>query len=135
MEIEIYLKREGKDFGKDSGGLWISAEKKKIRDILKKLKDLGVLRISSITAVDLGKDLEVIYHLIFQNRPINIRIPVGKKTHTIETITDIFPGANLFEREVSEMFGIHIKGHPDPRKLFLGETSPKTPQRRDKNKT
>jgi NADH-quinone oxidoreductase subunit C len=128
MHVENYLKGMKKKIENDN--LWILSDKRDFKRILKDLKNLGVTRISSISGTDIGKDIEVVYHLIHKNKTINIRVPVDKKNHTIETITDLYPGANLFERELSEMLGIHVKGHPNPRKLFLAHDSPETPLRR-----
>ena len=38
---------------------------------------------------------------------------------SIDTITDVYPGANWHEREAAEMFGIDFVGHPDLIKLYL----------------
>lgn len=128
MHVENYLKKLGRRMENDN--VWVQSNKKEFKKILKELKTLGVNRVSSITGVDVGKDIEVIYHLIYKNRTINIRVPVDKKNHTIDTITDIYPGANLFERELAEMLGIHVKNHPNLRRLFLAHDSPKNPLRR-----
>ncbi|NIO21429.1 MAG: hypothetical protein GTN76_11990 [Candidatus Aenigmarchaeota archaeon] len=128
MHVDNYLKGVEKRIENDN--VWILSNKKGFKKILKELKHIGVIRISSISGTDVGENIEVIYHLIHKNRTINIRVPVDKKNHTIETITDIYPGANLFERELSEMLGIHIKRHPNLRRLFLAHDSPKNPLRR-----
>ena len=128
MHVERYIRKFRPKI--ENNNVWISATLKNFKKILKDLKDLGVGRISSISGTDVGENIEVIYHLVHKNRTINIRVPVDKKNHTIETVTDIYPGANLFERELAEMLGIHVKGHPDPRRLFLAHDSPKNPLRR-----
>jgi len=128
MHVGNYLKRLKPTI--ENNNVWISSKRKDFRGILKDLKELGVTRISSVSGTDVGKDIEVTYHLVHKNMTINVRVPVDKKNHTIETITDLYPGANLFERELSEMLGIHIKGHPNPKRLFLAHDSPKTPLRK-----
>jgi Ni,Fe-hydrogenase III component G len=54
----------------------------------------------------------------------------------IETVTDIFPGAVLYERDLMEMLGVQVKGHPDPRRLFLPDDWPagKFPLRKEVKK-
>lgn len=128
MHVGTYMK--GLKPKIENNNMWISLKRKDLKKILKDLKEMGVTRISSISGTDVGKDIEVVYHLVHKNMTINIRIPVDKKDHTIETITDLYPGANLFERELSEMLGIHIEKHPNPKRLFLAHDSPKTPLRR-----
>jgi NADH-quinone oxidoreductase subunit C len=128
MHIENYLKRLKAKEEKDN--LWISLEKKKLLPVLKDLKSLGLTRISSISGVDEGKGVEVIYHFIHKKKTINLRITLDKKDCALETITDMYPGANLFERELSEMMGVEIRNHPNLKKLFLAKDSPKNPLRK-----
>ena len=37
----------------------------------------------------------------------------------VDSVTGIYPGANWYEREAWDMFGIHFKGHPDLRRLLM----------------
>ena len=46
---------------------------------------------------------------------------IGKDSPSIETVSDVYPGANWHEREAAEMFGIDFEGHPDLTKLYLPE--------------
>jgi NADH:ubiquinone oxidoreductase subunit C len=128
MHVENYIKklkpkREGEN-------IWINLTSNKLHPVLKHLKAIGVTRISSITGVDTGKTIEIIYHFIHKKKSINIRIAVGKGKPAVNTITYIYPGANLFERELSEMLGIEIRNHPNLKKLFLSEESPPHPLRK-----
>ena len=128
MHVESYLKRMRPK--KEGENLWISLERKKLLPTLKDLKSLGVSRVSSISGVDEGKTIDVIYHFIHKKKTINIRISLDKKNCVVDSITDIYPGANLFERELYEMMGIQVKNHPNLKKLFLDKNSPKNPLRR-----
>lgn len=129
MHVESYLKRMRPK--KEGENLWISLERKKLLPTLKDLKSLGVSRVSSISGVDEGKTIDVIYHFIHKKKTINIRISLDKKNCVVDSITDIYPGANLFERELYEMMGIQVKNHPNLKKLFLDKNSPKNPLRRN----
>lgn len=128
MHVESYLKRMRPK--KEGENLWISLERKKLLPTLKDLKSLGVSRVSSISGVDEGKTIDVIYHFIHKKKTINIRISLDKKNCVVDSITDIYPGANLFERELYEMMGVQVKNHPNLKKLFLDKNSPKNPLRR-----
>lgn len=44
---------------------------------------------------------------------------IGKDSPSIETVSDVYPGANWHEREAAEMFGIDFEGHPDLTRLYL----------------
>ena len=128
MHLDKYIKRlKPKTEGNN---IWISVGKTEVREIMRELKSLGISRISFITGVDTGKGMDVIYHLVYKEKTINLRISLDKKNLAVDTITDIYPGANLFERELYEMLGINVRKHPNLKMLFLSEGSPKNPMRK-----
>ncbi|MDG2054895.1 MAG: NADH-quinone oxidoreductase subunit C [Phycisphaerales bacterium] len=49
----------------------------------------------------------------------------------VDTVTDIWPGAEWREREVYDMFGIRFRGHPDMRRILLWKDFPAFPLRKD----
>ena len=81
--------------------------------------------ISAITGVDLGKAIELMYHIRIRGTIVTIRTEVPKEDANIKSITDLIPGANFHEREVSDLFGVAFEGHPNPRRLVLSESWPK----------
>jgi NADH:ubiquinone oxidoreductase subunit C len=85
----------------------------------------GLYHISTISGVDLGDNLEVVFHLNARNVVVNLRAEVPRNKAKIETISDLIPGSNLYEREVHDLFGIEFKGHPNLEKLELPEDWPK----------
>ena len=101
--------------------VWKKLKKEDLERTLHDLKQAGVDRITSITGLDTGKTVDVIYHLLKGSRSINLRVSLPRQRPEINSVTPIYPGAELFERELSEMLGIKILHHPDPRKLFLPE--------------
>lgn len=52
-------------------------------------------------------------------------------TLEVDTVTDIWPGAEWREREVYDMFGIRFRGHPDLRRILLWKEFPAHPLRKD----
>ncbi|RLE50862.1 MAG: hypothetical protein DRJ21_01295 [Candidatus Methanomethylicota archaeon] len=97
------------------------------RDIIKFLKNRYDIRhIVTITGVDLGKDIELIYHLSPDNRQwlLNIRTKVPKDNPKIETIIDILPGAIFYEREVNDLLGVIFEGHEMPKHFILPDDWP-----------
>ncbi|MDI6826176.1 MAG: NADH-quinone oxidoreductase subunit C [Candidatus Aenigmarchaeota archaeon] len=121
MELKEELNLIGKIYREEEKEVWSIVPYKKIRDVIEDVFLSRINRISSISGYDNGKEIEVIYHFVKDNSLINIKVLVPKKLNKIETITDLFPGAFLLERELSEMLGIKIIGHPKPGKLFLPE--------------
>jgi NADH-quinone oxidoreductase subunit C len=87
-------------------------------------------RISTITGYDSGKDIELIYHFPVGRRLVNLKVRVRRDKPSIETITNLFPGAELFEREVHDLLGVDITGHPNLKRLLLDKTSPRAPLRK-----
>src|SRR5690606_37656177 len=49
----------------------------------------------------------------------------------IDTITDLYPTANWFEREVWDMYGVFFAGHPDPRRILTDYGFEGHPLRKD----
>ena len=84
-------------------------------------------RITSISSRDNGKHIEVIYTFVLDYHILNIKIEISRSNPRIPSITRIFPGAALYEKENHEMFGIVFEGNQDLKSLILDESSPKTP--------
>jgi NADH-quinone oxidoreductase subunit C len=131
MDAAAYLKAIGNGFREEKGEAWISLEPRNLHDLLLHLKQNGFSRLSAISGVDTGKEIELIYHVFSETYYVNVRVPIPKKKLEIRTVTGIYPGANLFEREVHEMLGVDFPGHPNLNNLFLNEKSPKNPLRKD----
>ncbi|OIP82291.1 MAG: NADH-quinone oxidoreductase subunit C [Rhodobacterales bacterium CG2_30_65_12] len=75
-----------------------------------------------ITAVDWPERehrFDVVYHLLsmYQNQRIRVKCPVAEGD-LVPSITGVFKGANWFEREVFDLFGIVFTGHPDLRRIL-----------------
>jgi NADH:ubiquinone oxidoreductase subunit C len=119
------------NFHEEKVEAWISLEPRNLHDVLSYLKKNGFTRLSAISGVDTGKSVELIYHLFSESYYVNIRVALPKKSLEVKTVTGIYPGANLFEREVHEMLGVLFQGHPNLEMLFLNENSPHTPLRKD----
>jgi NADH:ubiquinone oxidoreductase subunit C len=88
-------------------------------------KKMGFNHISTITGVDVGKEIEVIYHLNHEGKTeLSLKTRVTKKNSVLPTITNIIPGATLYEREIHELLGVKFKNHPDLSPLILPENWP-----------
>ncbi len=102
-----------------------TTDKKRFKNALLTLRERDIRHLTAITGTDLGKEIEIIYHVSCGDGVLlNLRLKVSKRAPKVPTVTDIFPGAILYERELMEMLGVKVDGHPDPRRLFLPEDWP-----------
>jgi NADH-quinone oxidoreductase subunit C/D len=124
--------------------VWCSVER--IRDILRYLKmeiDRPYRMLYDLTAIDERRrthrsnqpdgEFTVVYHLLSceRNADIRVKVPLAGEFPCLPTITDIWPTANWYEREVWDMFGITFEGHPDPRRILMPATWQGHPLRKE----
>ena len=91
-------------------------------EFLKTDQNCAFSSLVDITAVDYperAKRYDVVYHLLsmYQNHRIRLRVAV-RADDMVPSITEVYPAANWFEREVFDMFGILFSGHPDLRRIL-----------------
>jgi NADH-quinone oxidoreductase subunit C len=101
------------------------------------LRDESQLRfefLSSLTAVDRLEYFEVVYHLtsIRLNQMTAIKVRVGDRENPrAPSVTSVWEGASLQEREAYDLMGIVFGGHPDLRRVFLWDGFDGFPLRKD----
>lgn len=75
-----------------------------------------------ITAVDNPSRparFDLVYHFLSMYRNQRIRVKVAlREDEVAPSLTGVFPGANWYEREIFDMFGILFSGHPDLRRIL-----------------
>jgi len=72
----------------------------------------------------------ILYSLLHDTR-IRVRAFVSEAESSIKSIYSEYKGALLTEREVYDMYGIHIEGHPDLRRLLMPEDYGSYPLKKD----
>ncbi len=82
-------------------------------------KDFDTQRINSISTVDTTQEIVMAYHITARKYLVTLKVRLPRDNPEIKTITQIFPGAALFEREAMEMMGVRILEHPTGGRLFL----------------
>ncbi len=70
------------------------------------------------------RDFTVVYHLLSfdRNEYIRIKTPLAAGALSVESITDLWPAANWYEREAWDMFGIVFDGHPHLVRILMPRT-------------
>lgn len=98
------------------------------KEILAWLKDApghGYDMLKDVTAVDFGggRPLQLVYELWSVEHRLQLRVKVELPLDALEvdTVVDLWAGANWLEREAYDMFGIRFRGHPDLRRILMPE--------------
>jgi NADH-quinone oxidoreductase subunit C len=98
--------------------------------------DQKFARLSSVTAVDrypAEPRFEVVYHLhsVEHNQRVRLKCAAPGADPVIESVTSVWRGANWYEREVFDLFGIHFLGHPNLTRIMLPDDWEGHPLRKD----
>jgi NADH-quinone oxidoreductase subunit C len=118
-----------------AGQLTLYVEPSAIVDVCGFLKDSG-FRLSGITGVDwypLEPRFEVVYllHSIERNERIRVKCKLHGEDPTIESVTRVWEGANWYERETWDLFGIRFLNHPNLIRIMMPEEWEGHPLRKD----
>lgn len=113
-------------------------ERDSLIDIVRFLKDkpYSYSMLLDLTCVDYqGQEprFEMVYHLysIPNRQRLRIKARLLEKDLRIDSLTSLWKNANWLEREVYDMFGVHFKGHPDLRRIFMYDGFEGHPLRKD----
>ena len=105
---------------------------------LKQDLELDYNFLMDLTAVDYLRmekkpRFEVVYHLfsLSKKRRVRIKVGAGGENPEVDSLVPLWPGANWFEREVWDMFGIRFRGHPNLRRILMYEEFEGHPLRKD----
>ena len=92
--------------------------------------------LANLTAVHYADAIEVIYHLDDTRRPgalveVRVRAAEADGQGEIPSVVEVWPGADLQEREVFDLFGVRFAGHPDLRRIMMWDGFAGHPLRKD----
>lgn len=128
---------EGVKFDRDE--MTIHVERGSLREACTLLKDDPACPynfLSDITCVDwypAEPRFEVIYHLLSipNKERVRLKVRLSSSSPAVESLTTVWAGANFFEREVFDLFGIRFTGHPHLRRILMPEDWEGYPLRKD----
>lgn len=105
--------------------IFITVPKEYYREVIEYLaKNKSVTHISTITGVDVGKEIEVLPHFFGVGAEITIKTSVPKDNPELDSLADIFPASIFYEREVYDLLGVKFKGNPNLVRLLLPDDWP-----------
>ncbi len=107
-----------------------------VATFLKEDLELQYNTLMDLTAVDYWKRkprFEVVYHFlsVANSFRLRLKVPVAEPKPKVDSLTSLWPGANWYDREVYDMFGIQFTGHPDLRRILLYPEFEGHPLRKD----
>ncbi len=92
-------------------------------------------QVSDITAVDFptrAQRFEVVYNLLSVRHNARIRVKTyADEASPVPSVTSLYDGANWYEREAYDMFGVFFVGHPDLRRIMTDYGFEGHPLRKD----
>ncbi len=109
------------DYAKTGYHLEVAAQPDQMVAVAQAMLDAGCY-LESFTAVDMVEAFDLVYHFASFDELCRtaVHVPLGKKKG-MYTISQIYPGADWYEREVFDLFGIHFFNHPNLKRLLLPE--------------
>ena len=128
---------EGAKFDRDEMTIYV--ERSAIRDaciLLRDDADCPFNFLADVTCVDWFPSeprFEVVYHLlsITNKERVRLKVRLDGSSPALDSVTQVWPAANYFEREVFDLFGVRFAGHPYLRRLLMPEDWEGHPLRKD----
>jgi NADH-quinone oxidoreductase subunit C len=143
-EIPVAAALEARDSSAVAGGvlhadqLALYIDPAKILDICRYLKEeQQYTRLSGVTAVDwfpMEPRFEVVYLLHsmkHRGQRLRLKCRLDGSRPEIDSVTSVWRGANWYEREVFDLFGVIFRGHPDLTRIMMPDAWEGHPLRKD----
>jgi NADH-quinone oxidoreductase subunit C len=120
------------------GELTLTVDHARIIEALRWLRDDGAAQFVSIIDIsgadypEREKRFDVVYHLLSPklNRRVRLKVATDEDT-PVASATAVYPGADWYEREIYDLFGVMFDGHPDLRRILTDYGFDGHPLRKD----
>ncbi|MCD4751251.1 MAG: NADH-quinone oxidoreductase subunit D [Thermoanaerobaculales bacterium] len=114
-------------------------DRSRILEVLRTVKEDPAIHCDLLVDIcgvdwpDRDDRFEVVYHLaaLETGLRLRIRVPLKEEDPTMPSAFGLWKGANWFEREAWDLFGIHFEGHPNLKRLLTHEAFDGHPLRKD----
>jgi len=109
----------------------------RLHQLLKSLKegnDTSFDYLFCISGIDFQNKLMVVYHLestTYRHQIVVKAAAENREKPELDSICDLYIGAELHENEIFDLFGIVFKGHPNLRRMFMPDDWNGYPLRKD----
>ena len=120
------------------GELTLTVDTARLLETLRFLRDdpaaqfISIIDISGVDYPRREKRFDVVYHLLSPKLNRRVRVKVATDADTpIMSATAVYPGADWYEREVYDLFGVLFEGHPDLRRILTDYGFDGYPLRKD----
>ncbi|GGA52174.1 NADH-quinone oxidoreductase subunit C [Pelagibacterium lentulum] len=120
------------------GELTLEARADDIVSVMRFLRDdartrfISIIDVCGVDYPERNQRFDVVYHLLSPTQNMRIRVRVLADDVTpVPSITEVFPGADWFEREAYDLYGILFSGHPDLRRILTDYGFDGHPLRKD----
>jgi NADH-quinone oxidoreductase subunit C len=120
----------------DRAELTITVSRENIVAAAKAVQQAGYNFLEDVTAVDWYPSeprFQITYHILSMSLKERLRLIVllDSDNAAVDSITSVWPSANFYEREVFDLFGVHIGGHPNLKRIMMPEDWKGHPLRKD----
>jgi NADH-quinone oxidoreductase subunit C len=120
------------------GELTLEAKPDAILNVMRTLRDdprcqfISIIDVCGVDYPERAQRFDVVYHLLSPQQNLRIRVRVVTDEVTpVPSITGVFPGADWFEREAYDLYGILFSGHHDLRRILTDYGFDGHPLRKD----
>ncbi|WP_041583234.1 NADH-quinone oxidoreductase subunit C [Bartonella australis] len=142
VELSAYLQDKLSDKLEESalafGELTIVSRLDAILDVLAFVRDdprcqfIAIIDISGVDYPCRDKRFDVSYQLLSPRQNLRLRVKVRTDENTpVASACSIYPGAEWYERETYDMYGVLFSGHPDLRRILTDYGFEGHPLRKD----
>ncbi|WP_455477521.1 NADH-quinone oxidoreductase subunit C [Bartonella sp. B41] len=142
IELAAYLKNKLGNKIEETvlafGELTVVSRLDAITDVLMFVRDdsrcqfIAITDISGVDYPSRDKRFDVSYQLLSPRYNLRLRIKIHTDEHTpVSSACSIYPGAEWYEREAYDMYGILFSGHPDLRRILTDYGFEGYPLRKD----